>query len=70
MAFTQTILGDSVISESAAYIDPTAPKGAPQLHWTSIAHRVGNDWSGTLAIKIAGSDSVVQRAHWKGTRTP
>lgn len=70
VTFTQTIVGDSVISESAAYLDPLAPKGSPQLQWTSVAHRAGNDWSGTLAIRIAGSDSVVQRAHWKGTRTP
>lgn len=70
VAFRQTIAGDSVISESVAYTDPLAPAGTPQLQWTSVAHHAGNDWSGTVAIRVAGSDSVIQRAHWKGTRTP
>ncbi len=70
VTFTQTISGDSVTSKSVAYTDPMAPKGTPQLQWLSVAHGVGNDWTGSLAIMVAGSDSVIQRAHWKGTRTP
>jgi len=44
-------------TESAVGTDPAAPEGSPQLQWTSVAHRAGEDWSGTLAIRIAGSDS-------------
>lgn len=71
VAFVMTVSGDSALGVSVPYTDPMAPAGSPQMAWTSVARPgAGNAWSGSLAIMIAGTDSVVQRAHWAGTRTP
>lgn len=69
--FTQTIQGDSVISESANYNEPMAPKGAGPMHWRAVGHRTGgNEWAGTVVIMPAGKDSVAMRFRWKATHTP
>ncbi len=70
VSFTQTISGDSVIAVSAAYTDPAAPMGAPQLKWTSVSHGTGSERTGRVEIMAASSDSLIQRVHWKATRTP
>ena len=71
VAFTQTISGDSVISESASYTDPQAPKGSPQVHWRAIGRRTSpHEWAGTVAIMPVGKDTTVARFRWKATHTP
>lgn len=71
VAFTQTISGDSVISESANYSDPQAPKGSGPVHWRAVGRQTSpHQWAGTVAIMPAGKDSVVTRFRWKATHTP
>jgi hypothetical protein len=70
VSFTQTIQGDSVVSESANYTEPMAPKGAGPMHWRAVGRRTGgNEWAGTVVIMPAGKDSVAMRFRWKATRT-
>ncbi len=71
VSFTQTISGDSVISESANYNDPQAPPGSGQVHWRAVGRQTSpHEWAGTVAIMPAGKDSVVVRYRWRATHTP
>jgi hypothetical protein len=71
VSFTQTISGDSVISESANYNDPQAPQGSGQVHWRAVGRQTSpHQWAGTVVIMPAGMDSVVVRYRWRATHTP
>lgn len=70
VAFTSTLSGDSTISVSATYTDATMPKGTPPLKWRAIGRATGHEWTGTVTIMVAATDSVLQRAKWKATHTP
>lgn len=70
VSFTQTIEGDSVISQSAPYTDPQLPKETGQVRWRAVGRANGMQWSGTVVIMPAGADTVLQRMRWTATRTP
>lgn len=71
VTFTETISGDSMIGASSTYVPAGSPAGSPEVHWTSVGRVAsGNEWTGTVVVMMAGTDSVIQRSKWKGTRTP
>lgn len=71
VSFTQIIQGDSVISESADYMEPMAPKGSGPMHWRAAGRRTSpHEWAGTVAIMPIGKDTVLMRFRWTATHTP
>jgi hypothetical protein len=70
VAYTTTLSGDSAVSVSAVFKDPTMPKGSPPVKWRAVGRANGHEWTGTVTIMAAANDSVLMRARWKATHTP
>jgi len=70
VAMTGTIAGDSAVWISAPHTQAGAAAGSPQLVFVAMGRALGNAWTGTVVISVAGTDSVVQRSNWRATRAP
>lgn len=69
--FRTKIDGDSVISTSNPYSDPTLPKGTPKVTFRAVGRMKDGKMSGTSAIMLASKpDSVLGHSSWEATKAP
>lgn len=71
VAYTTRFDGDSAMARSAAFVPPSAKKGAPKVQFQSVARVVGGKLVGTVATVLAAKpDSVIARGTFEATKTP
>ena len=70
LTYTSTFDADSSVATSAPYIDPTMPKGTPQVMFKAVARMIGENKMGGMTTLVLASkpDSVIGRGRWEATR--
>jgi hypothetical protein len=71
VAVTTKVDGDSVITTSKPYKDPTLPKGTPNVTFRAVGRMKDGKLAGTTTIMLASKpDSVLGKANWEATKAP
>ncbi len=61
---------DSVVFTSFPFVDPAREDGM-MVKWRSVGHlQADGQLTGTVETMLVGSDSVVARGTWHGSRAP